>query len=67
MKVRTTDTARFEIFRVQTHFAVERLIEEATKNGFSADDAIDVLEQALDVIRTCHSTSAIRPKTLRLF
>jgi hypothetical protein len=67
MKVRTTDTARFEIFRVQTHFAVERLIEEATKNGFSADDAIDVLEQALDVTRTYHSTSAIRPKTLRLF
>jgi hypothetical protein len=47
--------------------AVERLIEEATKNGFSADDAIDVLEQALDVTRTYHSTSAIRPKTLRLF
>ena len=67
MKVRTKETARFEILRVQTHFAVERLIEEATENGFAADDAIDLLEQALDVMRTYRSTSARYPKTPRLF
>jgi hypothetical protein len=67
MKARTTETARFEILRVQTHFAVERLIEEATENGFGADDAIELLEQALDVMRTYRSTSARYPKTPRLF
>ena len=67
MKAREKDSVRFEILRVQTHFEIERLIEQATEMGFGADDAIDALEQALDALRSCHSSQAKYPKTPRLF
>lgn len=64
---RATDAVRFEILRVQSHFEIERLIDRATENGFSADDAIYALEQALEAMRSYRATRAKYPKTPRLF
>jgi hypothetical protein len=61
------DTVRFEILRVQSNFEIERLIDRATENGFSVEDAIDALEQALEAMRSYRSTRAKYPKTPRLF
>jgi len=64
---KTRRISRVEILRVQSHFEIERLIDRATDNGFSSEEAIDALEQAVEVMRTYRSTRAKYPKTLRLF
>jgi hypothetical protein len=64
---KATEHVRFEILRVQSHFEIERLIDRATENGFSAEEAIDALEQALEAMRSYRATRAKYPKTPRLF
>jgi hypothetical protein len=64
---KATDSVRFEILRIQSHFEIERLIDRATDNGFSAEDAIDALEHALEAMRSYRATRAKYSKTPRLF